>query len=100
SVEHLAAADLPHQSDMSGVPEAAGMAADAEVRALKPRTAESYLYTCHHRQRLQASVTESSVALPPEQERGHAAPPIFHISERRSYREAARRDQARLQRAR
>ena len=36
-------------------------------------------------------MTESSVALPPEQERGHAAPPIIHISERRSYREAARR---------
>jgi len=30
---------------------------------------EPYLYTFHHRQRLQASVTESSVALPPEQER-------------------------------
>ena len=41
-------------------------------------------------------MTESSVALPPEQERGHAAPPIIHISERRSYREAAQRDRVRL----
>jgi hypothetical protein len=45
-------------------------------------------------------VTESSVALPPKQERGHAAPPIFHISKRRSYCEAARRHRVRLQRAR
>src|SRR6476646_7783306 len=42
------------------------------------------------------AVTESSVALPPEQERGHAAPPIIHISERRSYREAVQRDRVRL----
>ena len=34
-------------------------------------------------------MTGSSGALPPEQERGHATPPNFHISERRSYREAA-----------
>ena len=67
------------------------------MRARLAAGPKSYLYTFHHRQRLQASVTESSVALPPEQERGHAAPPIIHISERRSYREAARRDRVRLQ---